>query len=520
MRKRTSVELCDVEAPAEDADEEFGDAIARPSDEFFDAVEPETAALVAAAKQHAPARRGAWGLIAGAARDLGRHARRGPAAIAAEFLASAEVREINDFLGRTSAAMRRDASDAKAEMFDVARAATADAVLKKVDGWLARQRQFAVEDPSMPRWARSALPPAFDAVATEVRRVVESCVEEELRLRARRTSAAEARAAPAAKGWLASFRRGLLYALQPYDRTSWRRNADPRYWAIKACCACPYFGIQTLSFAVVLAAIDRGDTYQLVDFLLSFKQNMFWFNGLFALVAASASLHYCVAVELSADADHCGRAAAKDLSVVLLGHAVGGLYVFSWIGQLVLGWVALFLLPGAVSKGGAVRTGHRLVGERVLWETGDAPPRAPHRVSVVVHYDRRTDAHEVRDAEGRGESYRVTLHARRYFVLGRALPMRYLFAWDVLSFGLTSGAAFAFVFAAWRRHGVVYAWQVRAALKGARVGYSLAAFPFFMIGLPIYKELFATAKQTGYTRDGVCVPAKSGADYEWVSPAG
>ena len=63
-------------------------------------------------------------------------------------------------------------------------------------------------------------------------------------------------------------------------------------------------------------------------------------------------------------------------------------------------------------------------------------------------------------------------------------------------------------------------WQVRAALKGARVGYSLAAFPFFMIGLPIYKELFATAKQTGYTRDGVCVPAKSGADYEWVSPAG
>ena len=102
----------------------------------------------------------------------------------------------------------------------------------------------------MPRWARTALPPAFDAVATEVRRVVESCVEEELRLRARRTSAAEARAAPAAKGWLASFRRGLLYALQPYDRTSWRRNADPRYWAIKACCACPYFGIQTLSFAV------------------------------------------------------------------------------------------------------------------------------------------------------------------------------------------------------------------------------------------------------------------------------
>ena len=34
-----------------------------------------------------------------------------------------------------------------------------------------------------------------------------------------------------------------------------------------------------------------------------------------------------------------------------------------------------------------------------------------------------------------------------------------------------------------------------------------------------YKNVFATAKQTGYTRDGVCVPAKSYFDYGWVVKA-
>ena len=58
---------------------------------------------------------------------------------------------------------------------------------------------------------------------------------------------------------------------------------------------------------------------------------------------------------------------------------------------------------------------------------------------------------------------------------------------------------------------------MRAALKGARIAYSLTAFPFFMVSLPIYKDIFATAKKTGYSRDGVCLPAKAAADYAWVA---
>ena len=34
-----------------------------------------------------------------------------------------------------------------------------------------------------------------------------------------------------------------------------------------------------------------------------------------------------------------------------------------------------------------------------------------------------------------------------------------------------------------------------------------------MVSLPIYKNVFATAKQTGYTTDGVCVPVRNIRDY-------
>ena len=36
---------------------------------------------------------------------------------------------------------------------------------------------------------------------------------------------------------------------------------------------------------VILACIDKRDTYQLVEFLLSFKQNQFWIHGLYALAS-------------------------------------------------------------------------------------------------------------------------------------------------------------------------------------------------------------------------------------------
>ena len=325
MRKRLAAS--DVEA-AEGGEElqELLEASARPSEEFFDAVEAPEPGFDAPERDKGEERRGpvvrrVFGQLAGAARSLGREARKGPRAIVAEFLESAEVRETVGFLARTTSQLRSDASDARADIFDKARAATADAVMAKFDGWLTRQRRFNVEDPAMPPWAARALPPLFDLLGGELRRVVESLVEEELRLRARRASAVERRGASPSGGCkvgvLAAFRNRLLYALQPYDRTPWERSRTLDYWVVKVLCACPYFGVNTVAFFLILVCIDRGDTFQLVEFLLSFKQNMFWFTGLWALVVSATTMHWCAAVALPGDPAACGRDSAKDLSLTL-----------------------------------------------------------------------------------------------------------------------------------------------------------------------------------------------------------
>ena len=74
------------------------------------------------------------------------------------------------------------------------------------------------------------------------------------------------------------------------SRGARRRSRSKLYWAVKLLCACPYFGVQSATFLVILLAIDRRDTFQLVEFLLSFKQFQFWVNGLFALVGAAAQV--------------------------------------------------------------------------------------------------------------------------------------------------------------------------------------------------------------------------------------
>lgn len=98
-----------------------------------------------------------------------------------------------------------------------------------------------------------------------------------------------------------------------------------------------------------------------------------------------------------------------------------------------------------------------------------------HLVNRVVGYDRKTGEH-VLEGEG-GAKNRVRLHERRYFVLGHKVPMRYLLIWDAAAFTVAAIGA------------LLYARAVgapRTSLRGAKVAYSISAFPFFMISLPPY----------------------------------
>ena len=143
---------------------------------------------------------------------------------------------------------------------DKAAAAAADAMVHRFDGWLARQRQFYCDDPDLPPIFASPMKWLFDVAAAEERNLFENMVEEELKLRTRRMSEVDKNASAAfhlkrleARGGLVGklvrFRAALLYALLPYDRTSWNRLKDPQHLMVKGACACPYGGVGALAYA-------------------------------------------------------------------------------------------------------------------------------------------------------------------------------------------------------------------------------------------------------------------------------
>ena len=118
----------------------------------------------------------------------------------------------------------------------------------------------------------------------------------------------------------------------------------------------------------------------------------------------------------------------------------------------------------------------------------------------------------------RGERTRaVRLHARRYFVIERKVPIRHFLYLDFTCFLLVSLVVVSWLLAADAKGTLAHGWQWRAMLTGARIGYSLCAFPFFFVSVPPWKYIFTHAKETGYNRHGRCVPKKRYKEFDWVT---
>ena len=111
----------------------------------------------------------------------------------------------------------------------------------------------------------------------------------------------------------------------------------------------------------------------------------------------------------------------------------------------------------------------------------------------------------------------VHLHSRRYFVLERKAPIRHFLYLDFTCFVLVALVVGCWLAAGSARGTLQHAWQIRAMLTGARIGYSLCAFPFFFVSVPPWKYVFTHAKETGYNSHGRCVPKKRYKEFAWVT---
>jgi len=148
---------------------------------------------------------------------------------------------------------------------------------------------------------------------------------------------------------------------------------------------------------------------------------------------------------------------------------------------------------------------------------------------TVVEYDRRADLHTValeKSFYTRKSTFpdtvQVSLHDRRYWVLASRGPLRHLLYYDLACFVAVCTLASLTMIGAHSRGNLKHAWQWRAALTMAQIGYSICAWPFFFANIPPWRHVFTHARVTGYNKRGDCVPLLYYKEYPWVldSPGG
>jgi hypothetical protein len=355
-------------------------------------------------------------------------------------------------------------------------------------------------------------------------------------------------------------RNAILYGLYPYNKTIWGAMRRPIWWGILFVRACPAFGINSLSFCVLLMLIDRRDQYQLVQFIMVFKKFQFWLNGVCGLLYYSAAYSYCVVIFHPKYTEVCGATGPGSTSLKGLDpNWIVMPIIVGFVLQIILVWIALYLLRFSLSKGENVRRGARLVGDMVHWEKAmrlksmrevsdsnlyrndleSSKFKIVEHIGRVVAFDRRTGMHTVdvthdplapKDQKNNEKDeetglYKmklqlVPLHSLRYFVVSDRGPLRHLLYYDLGCFLFVAMLATLLLVVAFAQGTLTSGWQLRSVLLGAQIGYSLCALPFFFASLPPWKYVFTHARETGYNEVGVCVPTVKPFEYPWVAKTG
>jgi len=262
------------------------------------------------------------------------------------------------------------------KVMDRAKIMVADKGAELFDAEAEKQRITLTEDPAMPRCLRPVAKSLWRTMAPHVRDEFLVHLEQLIGLRTKQgddeepppgqegTSKEGGGGGGGCYGLVRRARASALYALLPFDKTCWAAARSPGWWAWTGAMSCTYLGVSSLSFALLLALVDRGDHYQLVHYVFRFKKFQFWLSGVLALILVAFDYSYCIVVVAPARSSTCGE---EGPGGVLGPSVVFACSMAGFLAQILLCWLALWLLRSSVSKGGSVRRGVRLVGDTVTW---------------------------------------------------------------------------------------------------------------------------------------------------------
>jgi hypothetical protein len=214
---------------------------------------------------------------------------------------------------------------AGAEALERAAAAQVAAQLDRLTAAGVAAAKAAVVDPAMPDAVASAVGDAVDRAARAARRRMHAVADDLLLAPLRRQARAagggvggghDGRGAAGRGGgggggagggginshppqpspvssWAAA-RAWVLYTLSPHDKSAWATLRDPAWWALSAVGVAPPALVTNAWWLLLWVWRDKGDEYQLADFIVSFETAKFLSNGVWGLVHGAALYFLCV----------------------------------------------------------------------------------------------------------------------------------------------------------------------------------------------------------------------------------
>mmetsp|Transcript_147964 Transcript_147964/g.368741 ORF Transcript_147964/g.368741 Transcript_147964/m.368741 type:complete len:435 (-) Transcript_147964:59-1363(-) len=290
----------------------------------------------------------------------------------------------------------------------------------------------------------------------------------------------------------------LLYCFHPFDRSMYGKMKDRMFFVLLAISFVPFCGVRLAFFSLLLVLHMTGmppDTYQLMNFILTMKGTQFKSGGVILLVYAVVQYVMCVK---PGDPTACTEDGPGYNIAVWLSF-------LDMIGSCSLSWIAFTLLPCTRPHEGQDR--HSLMPKledvevALLTLTGsqqgqaaDAPPpAAPSRPSCC-----RTP--------GARRVLALLLFDLACFVI--SLGFLWWLAWlDVAGWKVMMRHVGTEPPSDWALYHEYFGTiQARTAVFKARVMYNLLAMPFMFLMAPGLGTIVSLTRQTGYNRQGHCVP--------------
>lgn len=103
-----------------------------------------------------------------------------------------------------------------------------------------------------------------------------------------------------------SARAFILYHLSPHDRSMWSCFRDPIYWSLTAVGLIPHPLLSNVWWLMLYAMKDRGDEYQLCDFIISFECAKVIAVGVIGTLRGSSLYFLCTSLPGSFPCDQYG----------------------------------------------------------------------------------------------------------------------------------------------------------------------------------------------------------------------